>query len=293
MSTTSNTDRHAPVAHADGFCLADTQGTWSGYLDCRLPTILAGAGTTATAIVSRAYALAIDRGIDRVAAVGNLNADADHRPSDVAPHRFLSLSEDGGAGTDPTRGAELFRRKRDDFKAMLLAELRDLQERASTEYPLHKTLIGDIWIAPGATGGGAGHPMVDCFLETALALGIENPRVGLSIVGPGITTRDMNRLTQIGTRQSRQIYDTYEQVYGRALRDLADDTPGPDGRTPRLSWVRVIEQGNGYHAATTVEETIEIAAQALFLERFTALGLDIDARVIDERVLGTMVGPLR
>ncbi len=263
-------------------CLADSQTF--GYCLCMPhPWMLIGAGTTGTGIVQRAVRFIQDAAhrIPRGCRYLTCDAAPTFEPEHVLHH--VAIGTDG-AGTNPHNGRRLFFDHYDLVRHALQERVDELCRGTAdfvTPAKAAREVTGFMIVAgSGGTSGGILDPLISLVHDVAQRRSIQDIRVHVVLLGPGMPLRDSSR--QPLPEQIRLIHNTYAQNLQRIYGLM--QTPGfvreirPDGTefyvkaTRRVTRIYTVDYTNGLADFATTDELIEMLGHATFTCLFTQAG---------------------
>jgi hypothetical protein len=277
-------------------CLADSEAF--GYSLCLPhPWVLLGLGTTGTGVVQTAMRFLADaaKRIPRACRHLTIDAAPTFHPEHLLQH--IQIGTDG-AGTNPHNGRRLFFEHYDLIRHALQEQIDELCRGAAdfvTPAMAARQVTGFMIVAGcGGTSGGTLDPMISLVHDVAQRRSIQEVRVHIVLLGPGMPLRDSSR--QPLPEQIRLIQNTYAQnllrIYG------LKETPGffreirPDGTdfyveaSRRVTGIDKVDYTNGLADFATTDELVEMVGHAAFTCLLTHAGEHASERKRDHDGIG-------
>ena len=261
------------------------------------PWLLVGLGTTGTDAIHTVLHFVHE-------AIGKIPKGCRYLTVDAAPtqdmeHQLchVAIGTDG-AGTNPHNGRRLFLDHYDLVKHALQQQIDRLcGSVADTISPLKsaREVTGFLVVAgSGGTSGGTLDPMISLIHDCAQRRSIQEPRVQVVLIGPGMPLRDSSR--QPLPEQVGLIHNTYAEnlrrIYGLMQTPAHVRERRPDGTeffveaSARVTGLQKVDYTNGLSDFATTSEFVGMLGHAIFSYVLTQAGEHARQRTRDNHGTG-------
>jgi hypothetical protein len=218
----------------------------------------------------------------------------DATPTFDPDHRLHHIdTETGGSGSNSHKGRQIFLDHYDLVRDALQERVDELCRGAAdfvTPAKAAREVTGFMIVAgSGGTSGGSLDPLITSVHDVAQRRSIQDIRVHVVLLGPGMPVRDSSR--QPLPEQIRLIQNTYAQNLQRIYGLM--QTPGfvreirPDGTefyveaSRRVTRIDKVDYTNGLADFATTDELVEMLGHAIFSYILTLAGKHAIERVSD------------